>query len=300
MSLSSQSLLFNEIMARPQKGGSEYIEFVNVSDEEVRLDSYSIAILRQSGKASRKYKFPPQSVAMPGQYLLICPDSADIIERYPFVDISSLVQFDEWPRLNDRFCTVLLIKHSDGKDVIADRATHSVSLYPYGKKSSYGIALEKLSPTLLSDDVSNWSIAMPPFYASPTCKNTVVSSDNCSEDNENDGGKVDEPSNSEIEGEDVESSESDEPDNELVLFSPLELAEEALCSKKPVLSIVYRLDGAKVKRFNDKETRAWARGIISGDNFVSMMSLTPGVYFLYLSIKDYSRMKSLIMIEPKR
>ncbi|MDO4672276.1 MAG: lamin tail domain-containing protein [Porphyromonadaceae bacterium] len=277
--LYSQTLVFNELMARPQKGGAEYVELANLSDHPISLDAFSLALLAKDGTTKGKRHSLPKGISVPPlELFVLTEDKQDILFRYPKASESLVFELDSWPRLSDNGCTIALLEYDSGKHTVHDYASHTKALYPYGLKSAYGYALEKKSPSLKSHVLSNWAVPLEKPYASPTWYNSIASSE--------DGEWIEDENTDEF------SSDKDADDG----FSPKDLAHMIVSHDCPVLSVVYDLRGLQQKRFGDYQTRLWAKGLLSRTSLSRLMGLKSGLYILYVSLKDADHYSTMIKI----
>ena len=151
----------NEVMFAPRKGGSEWIELLNRSEQVLDLSGWQV----QDSRPGAADVFSKGSLKVPpGGYVVIVEDVEAFRGRYPGV-LSPVVAPAGWPRLND-----------GGDAVVAKDATGAVvDSVVYGRQegSAPGRSLERIDPAGGSTDAQNWLLSTEGTGATPGRANSV-------------------------------------------------------------------------------------------------------------------------------
>jgi hypothetical protein len=168
-SVSAKDIIINEILPSPFPGGERFAELYNRSEKV--LDLRDLVILDPDSIS--KGKTDPVSISeegfliFPGRYLVLTKDPADIRSRYKTPDPDCFIKMASVPGLtSDEEGTVILARKNDLE--IIDRVPYSKDMNFPLLASPEGVSLERISPSGLSEDKSNWhSAAGSCGYATP-------------------------------------------------------------------------------------------------------------------------------------
>ncbi|GIV54515.1 MAG: hypothetical protein KatS3mg039_1033 [Candidatus Kapaibacterium sp.] len=161
------SIGINEIMFDPTDGKSEYVELVNRSGDTVELGD----LLLGDG-------IPPQS-SLPavslaaGEYAVVALDTG-IWNTFPEIrgDPRGIILKASWTLSNSG--DVIRLANPDGR--IIDSVHYLPSWHFWGLRITKGRALEKLQPSLPSDDPRSWSSSTDPRGGTPAKPNSILAS----------------------------------------------------------------------------------------------------------------------------
>lgn len=160
-------IVINEILSYPQTGGARYIELYNASKKFFDLSQLALA----RGDSLKSLSVLPAFILLPGAYVCISTDTADVKVRYG-------------PPLEARFCQALWLPaydyDADVVQLIRLRDTLVLERVPYTKayhfpdlRTRRGVALERLSPWRSGSDPLNWySAASTVGYGTPGYPNS--------------------------------------------------------------------------------------------------------------------------------
>jgi hypothetical protein len=153
-------VVINEIMHSPNEGGTEWVELVNTRDDSTCVlewqlgDDVDANSVVPGGETSRP------TIVGPGALLIVAKDP----DKVGGVASSPIVTTDGWEALSNEDTVVLL----DGYGTPIDRVS-------YGKDwgGDRGVSLERVRPSMASDDVSNWGSCVLPEGSSPGRENSI-------------------------------------------------------------------------------------------------------------------------------
>jgi hypothetical protein len=149
------SLSLNEFMKNPAAGQCEYIEIVNMTDEDIRLGDFGLS---DENKANAV--FFPDSISKPGDFIVMAKDS--LIFNFSGVQNSKVFIASKFATLNNSSDKIfLLTKNGNAIDSIAY----------YGLDDDSGRSIEKINAAFSSRDIKNWVYCVAD--GTPTQKNSV-------------------------------------------------------------------------------------------------------------------------------
>jgi hypothetical protein len=152
-------VVLNEIMHSPAEGGTEWVELVNVFDETVRVDGWSLgdgvdAFPMQGADTE------PRVDVSPGAFLVVAKDAALVDDSCP----AAVITTDGWEALSADDTVVLL----DGHGTPIDRVGYERS---WG--GARGVSLERVRPGMASEDPNNWGSSVAPAGSTPGLPNSI-------------------------------------------------------------------------------------------------------------------------------
>jgi hypothetical protein len=151
----SPPLSLNEFMKNPSAGQCEYIEIVNLSEEDVRLGDFGLS---DENKANAV--FFPDSLSRPGDFIVMAKDS--LIFNFPGVDNSKVFISPALASLNNASDKIFLLT-KNGNSI--DSISYS------GIDDDPGRSIEKINPAFASNNLKNWVYCVKD--GTPTQKNSV-------------------------------------------------------------------------------------------------------------------------------
>ncbi|MEG2854307.1 lamin tail domain-containing protein [Bacteroides sp.] len=170
------TLLFNEIMYHNGKDGAEYIELYNHSEESVSLVGLQVEKLKLDGSAILNGTMEltegtsTPSVVAPGSYICFTQSPKTIVNKHQ-VEQVRVVRLSNFLPLSDKG-GYLVLRSKEGK--LIDRCYFGDQVHSIPASKAIGIALEKRSPRLVSDKISNWTSSGHATGGTPGIKNSVV------------------------------------------------------------------------------------------------------------------------------
>ncbi|MDR1200845.1 MAG: lamin tail domain-containing protein [Tannerellaceae bacterium] len=170
-------LIFNELLPNPYTGGSEYIELYNRSRRRLSLNGLAIAIRKPDGSLNTHYPLSGiDTVIEEGAYVLL---SKDIEGVKPFYFISSpdVLYELKLPVLANTSATLVLFREID--EVVIDEVSYSSKWHIASIKDQKGVALERIDPNALTQEMSNWTSATAiAGYGTPGYQNSQYKKEN--------------------------------------------------------------------------------------------------------------------------
>jgi hypothetical protein len=160
------TLVINEIMFEPDDDNSEFVEFLNLSDEPVNIGGWRIEDENDNffKLAQTSFDVPPNS------YFVLAADSL-VIEKY-FLDESALISILDVSSLGlVNSGELILLK--DVKGNVIDSVWFSDKWHNDNFVSTKNISLERINPKLSANDESNWSSSTNPLGGTPTVQNSI-------------------------------------------------------------------------------------------------------------------------------
>ncbi len=170
----SFDLCVNEVLFNPQSGGQDFIEIYNRSDKIICLDDIYLANILNNIPEKLYPVSSNHQLFFPGEYWVFCEDASVLALQYDIVE-QQVVEC-ELPSLND----------DKGNIAIVARDGQIIDFFEYTEKMHYellnsqeGVSLERLSVEAPTNNSNNWHSASTEVgYATPTCINSQVYSDN--------------------------------------------------------------------------------------------------------------------------
>lgn len=163
-------VVINEIMCENPEQSAEYVEFYNKSNFTVDLKDCVLGVLRSDSSWSKIAHFPNKTIFFPNTYLAISlyPDS---VLRYHACPDTARVLKTEWTSLNNENATIALLNHSC--DTIYDAVSYRSSWHHVLVKNPKGVSLERIHPSMPSNDASSWhSASSASHYGTPGYQNS--------------------------------------------------------------------------------------------------------------------------------
>lgn len=159
-------LVINEIMFDPDIDNSEFIEFLNLSNDSINIGGWKLEDENQNiSKLSTTSMMLP-----PNQYFLLIADSLTIakynLESYPYKTVLGesslgLVNTGE----------LILLKDARGNTI--DSVWYSDKWHNKNFVNTKNISLERISPQLNGNDSKNWSSSVSSNGATPGMQNSI-------------------------------------------------------------------------------------------------------------------------------
>jgi hypothetical protein len=166
------NILFNELLFNPVGGGSDYIEFVNVSGIVIDAASLFVVSVNSTGDTSKLYPVSEEHrCIMPGGYYAITTDYDELVTHYPGCDKDYCFEVASMASMNnDEGNLILLTRELE----IIDEVKYNEGMH-FSLLSGYeGIALEKSGPSNSSLDRFSWhSASESAGWGTPGKRNSI-------------------------------------------------------------------------------------------------------------------------------
>ena len=165
-------LVINEVLYDPRVGGSDFVELYNRSGKVLGLAGLRMAN-EEDGQIANPIVITQASVLiLPGEYILLTEDPANIAAEYP-------------QSRTDRFllCDLPGYNNGEGTVVLQDPQGNTLDLFRYTDDLHFplineteGVSLERVDPARTSDEPTNWhSAAETAGWATPGFLNSQFS-----------------------------------------------------------------------------------------------------------------------------
>lgn len=158
-------VVINEVLYDPRGSGSDFVELYNRSQKVVSLAGLQL----ENGSGSIKLITANAYLLLPGQYVAIATDPANVLANYP-------------PGHADRMLPATLPSYNNGSGTVIflGASGDTLDLFNYSDdlqfallKSVDGVSLERVDPDRPTSDNSNWhSAAQDVNYATPGYENS--------------------------------------------------------------------------------------------------------------------------------
>lgn len=165
-------IVINEVLYDPRVGGYDFVELYNASTKTLSLADFKLAN-EENGTISNITAITTQAVLLlPGQYMAITENTANIAAEYPLGHADRYFQTD-LPSYNNGEGTVVLMD-VDGDTL--DLFRYNDDLHFELLNSTEGVSLERINPSRPSSDNTNWhSAAEAVGWATPGYRNSQYS-----------------------------------------------------------------------------------------------------------------------------
>ena len=154
--LAGSPLAVNEIMYGPYPGQPEWVELYNRSGSPVDVWNWTF----EDATASPENVTTARRTILPGEYLLLAPDTSYFNSPCPKIELSG------WPSLNGDGGDIVCLRDSRG--AAADRVQYQDT---WG--GGEGRSLEKINPCLLSQEAANWGGCVASGGSTPGTRNSI-------------------------------------------------------------------------------------------------------------------------------
>lgn len=163
-SYKSGSLVFNEILYEPETGGAEFVELYNTSNDSIQVGGMDLLI----GAKERVKLSQATFIVPPKEFFVLASDSA-IHKSYPSL-IKNISRVSSSLSLSNEG-TSLLVKDLFGTTL--DSVVYSPSWHNRNFLETKNKSLERLNPSLSSNDRANWSTSVTSEGATPGKQNSI-------------------------------------------------------------------------------------------------------------------------------
>jgi methionine-rich copper-binding protein CopC len=165
-------LIFNEVMFENPENSLEYIEIYNKSDKLLDVSGLIFTTRKTDGTMNTGVIIPKQTPLLPPKgYLALC-SNAETVRSFHACPPESTIISTSWTALNNESSTLVLT--SAAKDSIFDELKYEVKWHNSWVVSPKGIALERTSPDLITQDAYSWhSASSNNNFGTPGYQNSV-------------------------------------------------------------------------------------------------------------------------------
>ncbi len=160
----SGALVLNELLYEPESGNAEFVEFYNTSNDSIQVGGLDLRI-----GTKEKVKLSTSTFIVPPKEFLVLASDSTIYTKYPMLK-QNITRVSSSLNLSNEG-TSLLVKDLYGTtldSVVYSPAWHNRNFLETKNKS-----LERLNPSLSSNDRANWSTSVTTEGATPGMQNSV-------------------------------------------------------------------------------------------------------------------------------
>lgn len=169
LSAAAGDLVINEILADPLTNGSDFIEIRNNSEKLIDLKDLELANYDNDTIANQK-KIVINYVLLPGDYVVLTPDSSDQKINYPATVPGKFIQMS-LPTYSNDSGTVYLLNGA----LVLDKVSYTSDWHFALLSSTDGKSLERMDPFGQSNNSGNWHTAAETIgFATPGRENSQV------------------------------------------------------------------------------------------------------------------------------
>lgn len=167
-------LIINEILYNPDEGVGEYVEVFNKSNKVINLANICITSRLGSGQLKAPRAVTADSILLfPYKYLLISNDIRSVCSVYSCGEADGVRCDTVLPTLPNKEGNVVLCT---ANNYVLDELNYADGMQSPSVVNSRGVALERISPMLSTDDKSNWaSASFAENYGTPARRNSQYS-----------------------------------------------------------------------------------------------------------------------------
>lgn len=162
------SLLISEILFNPVGNGADYVELYNATSDTLSLQGVNL-VRWTDGALHRFHALPAYKVA-PNNYVCLTTSAADVQSHFTVRHPDRLVEIPSMPPYPNMSGIVILALDDS---TIVDRFDYTESMHSPMLRNVEGVALERRSFFVETQQGSNWSSAASTAgYGTPTARNS--------------------------------------------------------------------------------------------------------------------------------
>jgi len=167
-----KGMYINEILFDPMADGYDYLEIYNAGKTIIDLKNVSVAGINDTGAISSVSSYIENRLLLPGLYLAITENTADIIKQYKNHDKKALHFLADLPTMSNDKGKIKLVSRL-GKTL--DSLYYLDDFHSPVISNKDGIALEKTQPDAPSNNKQYWtSAASSSGYGTPGLPNSQL------------------------------------------------------------------------------------------------------------------------------
>ncbi len=163
-------LIINEVMFEQPENSVEYVEIYNKSKKNINLKGLTLTTRKTNGELNTGSKISSEILLIPNEFAALCVDPDSLRKYYHLSEELNLIKMS-WSSLNNESSTLVICNAE--KDTLLDEFTYNVKWHHLLIKNPKGVALERINPTLPTQDKASWHSAASEFnYGTPGFKNS--------------------------------------------------------------------------------------------------------------------------------
>ncbi len=162
---SESSVVINEIMFEVSSTNSEFVELVNISDSLINMGGWKLV-----DEAGNETIVSPVNFLLEPNNLFVLAADTTILDNYSFEDISNLRIAGQSDLGLSNSGEILLLKDIHGN--VIDSINYNAKWHN-NFSDTKNLSLERINPSLNSNDPYNWSTSVDASGATPLCRNSI-------------------------------------------------------------------------------------------------------------------------------
>ncbi len=163
-----QTFVINEIMYEPLKGNAEFVELLNRSTDTIDIADWKLMDQPSSSGARTIVPLSKMRLLVPPNRFFIVASDSSLFTQFPVLD-KTYVAINTSLSLNNSGEDLVLV---DLTNTQIDSVQYSPSWH-LKNISSAGRSLERINPSILSNDARNWSSSVSTAGATPAVSNSI-------------------------------------------------------------------------------------------------------------------------------
>jgi len=166
-------IIFNEVLFYSWIDDGDYVELFNRSDKVIDSRQLLFSRITTNKYDTIFYSVQPDAGQFfPGEYLLLCKNKSSVLDVYYAQNPENIYASEGFSILTNTEGQLLLSKASN-KSFLIDYFSYSEDMHFPLINNVSGVALERLSPEVATNDPNNWqSAAASVNYGTPTYQNS--------------------------------------------------------------------------------------------------------------------------------
>ncbi len=163
-------IVVNEILFNPRPLGTDFVEFVNISEKFINLKDLRVT----NGEDGREIT-SLDILLSPGSYVALTENAGLLASEYPHLQSENVLVVDDLPAFPDENGAVVLIGQAQQ---VIDSFFYSEQLHSPLIRDTEGVALERISFTRDTNEKANWKSASSVIgFATPGFFNSMARPD---------------------------------------------------------------------------------------------------------------------------
>jgi hypothetical protein len=161
-----ESIVFNELMFEVSSGNSEFIELINVSDSSINIGGWKI----EDETGNTNTLSTTNKLIEPNTFFVLAADTT-ILNNFFFDSDGNLTILNKNDLGLSNSGEILMLKDIRGN--IIDSVNYSDHWHNKNFNDTKDISLERINPSIDSNDPMNWSSSVNSLGATPLLKNSI-------------------------------------------------------------------------------------------------------------------------------
>ncbi len=162
------SLMVNEIMSSPYTNMPEWIELYNQTNDTIDIQDWKIFDMVTSSGSRTSYTLTSKPFfVFPKEYVVVAEDST-IFTQYPNLTNQKIIVVNNSLSLGNSEDEIVLVDHTN---FVIDSVHYFSSWHTISNTT--GKSLERINPTLASNDKRNWGTSVSANGVTPALQNSI-------------------------------------------------------------------------------------------------------------------------------